>query len=64
LSKSRVKVRQLALIATRVGGIPGFTTPEENILLVDEGGPLFFVQRDKPSLCCWTRTATFSDNPM
>jgi glycosyltransferase involved in cell wall biosynthesis len=27
----------LPVVATRVGGIPGFTTPEENILLVDEG---------------------------
>ncbi len=27
----------LPVVATRVGGIPGFTTPEENILLVENG---------------------------
>jgi len=27
----------LPVVATRVGGIPGFTTPEENVLLVDDG---------------------------
>jgi len=27
----------LPVVATRVGGIPGFTTPEENILLVNDG---------------------------
>lgn len=27
----------LPVVATRVGGIPGFTTPEKNILLVDAG---------------------------